>query len=349
MLPRMMQITTTRPGVVAPVPVDPTGRAGPTPGQARGRRYRRVASNLYVDADTDSDALDQRVVEALATAPPGSAVTGWAALYWLGGRWFNGIAVDGCTPLSVPIAVGDRQAPRPREGVTYSGDWLFPDDIMRHEGLPITVPLRSVTYEARRARHELPAAQVINLAMASDLVSIDEVKAYVDRLAFRGGVVLLRDTLPWLDENVWSPQEDKMRYLWAIHLSRPLLTNTPIFDLAGRHLFTPDLFDPEAGVAGEYDGAHHLRDSQRGVDLDRTEAYRRHRIEAATMMSTAHDSEARFIERLHGAYDRAAQHVAERRTWTLEQPDWWVDTSTVARRRALTQEQRATWLRRQSA
>lgn len=345
----MMLVTTSRPGVVAPCAIDPTGRTGPTPGQARGPFWRRVGSNLYVPSDTDSEALDQRIVEALATAPPGSAITGWAGLHLLGGRWFNGFGVDGSTPLPVPIAVGDRQAPRPRPGVVYSGDWLFPDDFTRHEGLPVTTPLRSVTYEARLTRHELPAFQIIDAAMASDLVSIREVTAYIGRLPCRRGIKVLRDALPWLDENVWSPQEDKMRYLWRMHIDRRLLTNRPIFDLAGNHLFTPDLFDPEAGVAGEYNGAYHLRQGPQSVDLDRTEAYRRQRIEVVTMMSTAHDSEHRFVQRLHGAYERAAEHGDARRTWTLEVPDWWVETSTVARRRALTADQRARWLHYQSA
>ncbi|WGL52079.1 hypothetical protein P5P86_19275 [Nocardioides sp. BP30] len=50
--------------------------------------------------------------------------------------------------------------------------------------------------------------------------------------------------------------------------------------------------------------------------------------------------------RLVAAYQRAA---ARRRTglWTLAQPHWWVDTSTVAQRRALTDRERRVWLKRQ--
>lgn len=65
------------------------------------------------------------------------------------------------------------------------------------------------------------------------------------------------------------------------------------------------------------------------------------------MMSTADDDVMAFRQRLRAAYRRAAERRRPRR-WTLDQPPWWVDTSTVARRRALTADQRAVWLRRQT-
>ena len=47
-----------------------------------------------------------------------------------------------------------------------------------------------------------------------------------------------------------------------------------------------------------------------------------------------------FVQRLHDAYARAARTPVSERLWTIEQPSWWIDTSTVARRRALTEAQR---------
>ena len=51
-----------------------------------------------------------------------------------------------------------------------------------------------------------------------------------------------------------------------------------------------------------------------------------------------------FVQRLRGAYERAAPNT-DSRSWTLELPGWWVDTSTVAARLALTPYQREQWLR----
>ncbi len=57
-----------------------------------------------------------------------------------------------------------------------------------------------------------------------------------------------------------------MRMIWVVDagLPRPLC-NMPIFDRHGRHIGTPDLLDPVAGVVGEYDGALHLAGEQRAA------------------------------------------------------------------------------------
>ncbi len=340
----MAELEITRSGLEVPVRVDPTRRDGPSPQQARGGKWRRTAPGLYVPAGTDSAALDQRIVEVAAGLPDGAAVTGWAALAWIGGRWFDGHAADGTTPLQVPVAVDDRRRIRPRPGARLSEDWLFPDDVVRVDGLPVTVPNRSVTWEARRARNVVAALQTIDMAAYDDLVDLEDLAAYVARLPARPGVRRLRRAVDLGDENAWSPQEPPMRFVWTheARLSRPLC-NPPIFDADGRHVLTPDLFDPEVGVAGEYDGDVHGEADVRRRDLDREERYRAHGIEVVTMMSTDRRDTSAFSRRLRAAYHRASTHPVSG-TWTIEQPDWWVDTSTVAQRRALAPADRERWL-----
>lgn len=340
----MRTLTITRPGVVLPVRADPAGVAGPTPGQARGPRWRRTSPGLFVPADVDGHRLDQRIVEAAAGTSDGTAVTGWAALAWLGAKWFHGLAPDGGTPLPVPVALDDDHTLADRDGVTFSNDWLFEDDIVVVDGLPVTTPLRSVTYEVRRTRSLLRAVQLIDLAASSDLIDLDSLDAYLARLPARPGIRLLRRARPWAAENVWSPPESTMRTLWCGRGHTTPLCNAPVFDLEGRHLFTPDLFDPESGIAGEYDGAVHLEDDVRRRDLNREERYRDHHIELVTMMSQDQRDTSDFERRLDAAYRRARSRPRPR-PWTVEQPAGWVDTSTVAARRALTPDQRARWLR----
>ena len=127
--------------------------------------------------------------------------------------------------------------------------------------------------------------------------------------------------------------------------SRPL-TNQPIFDRAGRHLLTPDLADVEAGVFGQYDGVVHELQWVRRRDLAKEELCRELGIEVVTMISTDLTDVDSFARRLEAAYRRATQRPTRPadRGWTIEQPPWWVDTSTVARRRALSDEQRLDWL-----
>lgn len=333
----------TRPGIVVPVRVDPTGRLGPTRAQARGRRWRQVAPWYHVPAETDSERTDQRIVEAIAPLPPGSAATGWAALHWLGARWFDGTDADG-RHLDVQAALGHQHTARYRPGVDLTEDWLFDDDVIWVDGLPITVPLRSVSYLARWAPTDLVATRHVDMAAYDDLVTLDRLAAYGVRLGSRPGIRRLRRAIAAADENAWSPMEVSARFTWhGAFPGRSLSCNRPVFDLAGNHLFTPDLLDVEAGVAGEYNGTDHGDDERRRQDLVRDDVARRHGIEVVTTMAGPRERE-RFLHRLRGAYGRAGTQTGPR-TWTIEQPDGWVDTSTVASRLALTPYQRDRWLR----
>lgn len=338
----MSWLNVTRTGLVVPVRLDPAGLNGPTVGQARGRKWRRAGPSHYVPAAVDITVVQQRIVEAVACMPPGCAVTGWAALAWLAPLWFEGIGNDGRTRLPVPVAVSDRATARPRPGVLITEDWLFDDDVSVVDGLPITIPERSVSYEARRARTDTAATRVVDLAAFHDLVDLAGLDAYAVRLGSRPGALRLRRAIAVGNENAWSPQEVVLRRLWAEHHPAQLLCNVPIFDREGRHLLTPDVLDPVSAVAGEYDGEQHAAREQRRHDLSRQDLARRIGIEVATMMAGRGEDRA-FLGRLDAAYQRASAQGAPR-AWTLEQPDWWVDTSTVAHRRALSPEQAARWL-----
>jgi hypothetical protein len=205
-----MPFVITRPGVVAPVRIDPEGLTGPTAGQARGPRWRSVPPGWFVPAHVDGAVLDQRIAEAVAACGQSGTATGWAALAWQGARWFDGLAVDGRTALPVPVALRDQRMVRPRRGVEVSEDWLFDDDVVVVDGLPITVPERSVSYEARRARTLTRAVQVIDMTAADDLVDIASMTAYCERLIARPGIKRLRAAIELADENVWSVQEVPM-------------------------------------------------------------------------------------------------------------------------------------------
>ena len=337
----------TRSGLVVPVRIDEDGRRGPTTAQARGPRWRRTSHGYYVPATVDDGFVDQRIVEAAAILPAFGAVTGWAALRWLGGVWFDG-TLDGVVRRPVTLATSCADV-RPQPGIQISAEGLDPQEIVVVDGLRVTLPARSVCFEMRYATDLVGAVTALDMATYSDVVSVSEATAYA--LAHSGwtGIPQCRDATYLSEENAWSPAETPMRLTWKRVMPRAeLLCNHPIFDVHGRHLGTPDLFDPAVGVVGEYEGALHLEGRQRSHDLDREATFRAHGLEYVTMVAGDRPDASRFVVRLHGAYGRAAMHSSVRRAWTVDLPPWWTDTSTVDLRRALSTSQRARLLRYRS-
>jgi hypothetical protein len=297
---------------------------------------------LWVPAQTDVVDPAQRVVEAAAQLPGYGGVTGWAGLSWLGGVWFVGIGRGG-ELLPVPVAVSSGNRMRPRAGLAVSQEVIAPRYVLRAGGVRVTEPLWSVAYEMRGASDDEAAVVAFDMAAFNDLVSIEELVAYVDSdLVARRGVERVRRVLPLLDENSWSPKEPVLRLTWQKEVPRArVLMNRPVFDLDGRFVGTPDGIDAEAGVYGMYDGALHLVGEMRQVDVAKEAAYRALGLEGATMMAGDLADRSAFERRLREAYARAERRPASARRWTLETPSWWLDTTTVAARRALSSYERS--------
>lgn len=328
-----------RPGLVAPVRCDRDGLTGPKPSTARGPGWRRTSQGLYVPSDVDGSVPEQRIVEAAAVLPAIGVVTGWAALRWLGARWFDGLTPDGGSERPVALATINIREP---VNAVLSEERLPLKHIIEVHGLMVAVPAWALAFEMRYAGNVRESAVAFDLAAYDDLVSIDEYDEIVAELSGWTGIPQMRAARPLLSENSWSAWETRMSHIWQIdaELGKPL-ANQPIFDRDGRHLITPDLFDPVAGLAGEYNGVVHATGAQRLRDRDRDEIYRRHRLEVVVMMQGDSANRSAVAARILEARSRARFEPESTRSWTLEPPGWWVPTQTVAQRRALTNEQRS--------
>lgn len=320
-----------RPGLVAPVSLDPRGLEGPTRGRARGPQWRTTSRGLVVPAHVHPTP-QQRALEASALLREGEAVTGWAALNWAGGAWFTG-SVDGADVRDVPIAA--RRHVVTQAGFHVSQEFLAPGEIAVVDGLPITRALRSVTFEMRHAPTLGDAVVALDMACYSDLVSVAEVAAYVAGLGPVTGIQQARDAVAEGEENSWSPQETRMRGLWVKRagLARPRC-NAPVFTLDGRHVGTPDLIGPELGLVGEYHGSAHLSLAGAATDIKKDAAYRDLGLETVAMVASDWADPDDFVARLQSAARRARGRTAAP-GWTLDPPAWWTSTHTVAQRRAL--------------
>lgn len=328
--------------MTVPVRVDPSGREGPTRRQAAGDDWRRTSRGFYVPAHVDQTPA-QRVAEAgVLLRSERIAVTGWGALCWRGDRWVGGTRPDGS---AVPVDLTSTHALLKAQPLfRLSHERVDPRTFEVVDGLRCASAASAVCFAMRHAADLDAAVEVLDMAYRADLVTPAEVMTWLEEHAWQRGHRQAQAALELGDENSWSPQEVHLRLAWQRTTGRRPLTNRPVFDLSGRHVGTPDLVDPVTGVLGEYDGDVHLTRTARRRDLHREQAFRELGLEPFVIV--AGDLRAdRFEERLRVAEGRAARTPDCERRWTLEPPNWWVVTSTVARRRALEGIDREIWLR----
>lgn len=316
-------VSCTRPQVVMPVRRDLSGVSGPTRGQARGANWRQVAAGWYVPAETDSYVVEQRILEAGVRLPPGGAVTGWASLRWQGARFFDGLEQGGTTRLPVPMLLGTGNL-RPDPRVVLSKEQLPPAELTVVADLPVSTPDRAVFDELRWDRRLRRAVVAVDMALAAHLTSLASMRRYALSRAAWTGIPFARKVLLYASEDSRSPQETRMRLVWVIDAGLPPpVCNQPVFDRGGRLLGVPDLFEPVAGLVGEYDGADHTVQDRRRSDAAREERFRDHGLEYFELVRGDLASPAVCAARMYSARARARFLPPEQRQWTLAQPDWW--------------------------
>lgn len=310
--------------LIPPTRLDPTGADGPTRGQARGRRWRRVGPGLYVPAQVSDDLPEQRIIEAAARLPAEGAVTGWAAGRLLGAGYLDGLMPDGLTRLPVPLATGPRARLRPASEVLLLRNSLPAAEVTTALGAPCTTPERAALDAVRTTPAPVERVVVLDMLMLAELTSPERLRQYAARNAGLPGVGLLGDALDLANENSWSPNETRTRFVWEVEagLPRPLV-NRPLFDRRGRLLGYPDLLDEEAGLVCEFDGADHRRAHRHSADVDREAVFRAHLLEVTRVTGPDLAVAGRVRERLLTARSRARWLPPSERPWTTTPPPGW--------------------------
>lgn len=165
------------------------------------------------------------------------------------------------------------------------------------------------------------AVQAIDMTAAARLISAWVFARFVGECNARTGAPLAREAVALAVDESRSPRESWLRLVWTLVAGLPPpLVNQPVHDLQGRLIGTPDLFDPVAGLVGEYDGEVHRSAVQHRKDVRREEGFRAHGLAYVEVVQG--DSRAEAAERIRAARERALFRPAERRTWTLRRPAW---------------------------
>lgn len=296
--------------------LDPNGVRGPTRNQARRGRWRQSTYGFHVPSWVDSTIVEQRILEQSMRVGDVGAVTGWAALRMWGAAFFDGLDTDGRTIQPVPLVSRTRM--ENTRGSVVSRTSLVGHKVWVVHGVRCVGVERAVVDEILRRGELRQAVAVIDMACAARITSIARVRSYVDRFPRRGSG-LVHDALGLADEHSLSPRETMMRLVWVLDAgwTRPLC-NRDLFTTGGQRLGRPDLFDPETGVAGEYDGALHRGRARHRTDVDRAERFRRHGVEPFVIV--AGDGRDVQLERMAAARERALRRDPAERRWSLTLP-----------------------------
>lgn len=308
--------------LVAPVPIDPTGTRGPTKRQASGKFFRQTSAGLYVPSEVDETVVEQRIFEQAHRIRSGGAVTGWAALRWRGAAFFDGTTVTG-EPMPVPLVVGNNPLqPDPRVHIDRAR--VAQSERVCSGGIWLTTVQRALFDAMRGTKNERDAVVMMDMAAAARLISVQLMSWYVAKRAAWTGVPLVRRALTLACNDSRSPQETRMRLVWVLDAGLPTpLCNVPVFSKAGQFLGIPDLFDPVAGLVGEYAGADHKELDRRRSDNAREARLRDAGLEYFDLVEGDLGDRPSVVSRMHETRSRARFESPERRAWTLTPPPWW--------------------------
>jgi hypothetical protein len=130
---------------------------------------------------------------------------------------------------------------------------LADGDVTQRRGLPTTSALRTITDLGRR----LPlveAVVAVDMALHGGLVSLADLRAFVDARPGAKGIARLRRVLHQAEPAAASAMESRLRMLLVMAgLPRPEV-QVPIYDHQGRFLGRPDMLYRQQLVGIEYDG-----------------------------------------------------------------------------------------------
>lgn len=266
--------------------------------------------------------------------PGHGAVTGWASCRLARAAFFDGLERDGVTRQPVPLLVPPESKLRSLPGTAVSREPIDPAELINLYGVPTVTVVRGLFDEMRRVDDPREAVVAMDMAAAAELVSLAEMRTYLAARSRWRRASRVRWVLWLASELSLSPGETRMRLIWVLDagLSFPLV-NQYVWDDQGRLLGMADIFDPVAGVFGEYDGATHRAAGRHTSDVRREDKVRRAGLEYFTVTGLdLHDREA-VAERMLSTRKRALS--SDRRSgWTLEPPPGWWTTDTAADRLA---------------
>lgn len=213
----------------------------------RGPNWKRVGCGTYVWAGLEL-APRSELAALHCRLPQGCVFSGSTAAR------LHGIDTDGNDAVEVTVPLG--VSVRARTDLRVHAAALDSSEVTTCGSLPVTTPLRTCFDLARR----LPlveAVAALDRALHRKLVSLPQLREYVDRSSRLLGLPQARRVLELVEPDAESPMESRLRMILVLGgLPRPEV-QVELRDAHGAFLARPDLLYPAARLAIEYDGATH--------------------------------------------------------------------------------------------
>jgi hypothetical protein len=212
--------------------------------------------------------------------------------------------------------------------MTLSKAQLAPTEWEYIAGLPVATVQRAL-FDEVVGRGELWAGvEAVSMAAAARLISARLFSIHLLRRSAWTGVPLARKVADLARDDLRSPPEVRMHLIWELVAAlERALANRPVFDLDGNLIGVPDLFDPESGTVGEYNGEHHKAIEQHRSDVSREDRFRDHGLEYFTVVRG--DSRSTVAARMRRTRARAKFLPRESRAWTLDAPPSYVTPESL--------------------
>lgn len=300
----------------------------------RGREYVRLRRGVVAYAGADPTAADLRIAAVAAQLPEHALVGGWSAARLLehvharddltlfdgSARWEetsprhrfeHGARVVVCAPRASRL--------RHRPDVRVFRSEVPGDERTRVLGVAVTSATRTA-FDLARLLPTTTAVMALDRLAHLDLVDLAALAEVVHARTHARGRTAASAAVGLADGGAESPQETLLRLAWVrLGLPRPL-ANPVVTDPSGSFVARVDLFDPESGVVGEYDGAVHADARRRSRDAERQEALES--LGLVVVRATSFDLDGRGVSagweaRLRSAY-RRAHHRSGPRNWRVK-------------------------------
>jgi len=293
--------------------------AGVTTHELTGPLWTPVVRGSHVWLGGDAEDPLVRIQAVAELMPAGAVVGGWAALYLLGVRDLDGrTGRAAATMLPVLVCVGPVGRMRRRRGIAVDRSTLLPEDVTEAQGIPVTTALRSCLDIMRM--HGVEEGVVAGDAAGRfGVASPDAIQDFVASHPGMRGIPQARVAAPLVDAGAASCPESRLRVVWVLEAGLPVpLVNRGLVDEGGVLLGEPDLFDPEAAMAGEYDGSDHRTLLRHTSDNAREEGFERHNV--TVVRATAIDlwpRRAHLVSRLRAGHGDGLARDRSRDRWGL--------------------------------